>query len=143
MTYDGDPKLQESGDGADLVIMDGQPEMDPGLQNAVYISLFTRTGWWGNGVATDDAERVGSSFEEIQSRTLTNATRLDAEELARQALAWMVTEGLAQSISVSGSIPRLGVLGLAVTIQQPNEAGAVTVRYSINWAELSAQVLGV
>lgn len=137
MTFDGDPKLYDIGDGCDLLIQDGQPVMDDGLENAAYLSLFTSAGWWGNTVSTD-SERADSELETIIRRTLNNATRLAAEEYARRALAWMKTEGVAKSVTVTATIPAIGFLGLTIVIEQP--ARTTTVRYQINWQTLAVRV---
>lgn len=137
MTFDGDPKLYEGGDGADLLIIDGQPAMDAGLENAVYLSLFSAPGWWGNAVS-QEYEKLGSLLESIQSRTLTNTTRQDAEEYAKQALSWMVTDGVAKKVTTVATIPAVGILGLTITIEQPDQTS--TVRYSITWAEFAVRM---
>lgn len=137
MNIEGDPKLYDTGDGADLLIQDGQPDMDEGLENAVYLSLFTPSLWWGNAVAAE-AERYASRLEEIQRRTLTNQTRLDAEQYARDALAWMVPEGVAKRVTVAATIPAVGFLGLTVTIEQPDRTS--TVRYQISWTTMAVRV---
>lgn len=139
MTYDGDPKLYNSGDGADISIVAGQPIMDEGLENAVELSLFTSPGWWGNSVSEPD-EQYGSELGDVMRRTLTNQTRLDAAARARTALAWLVSSGVAKSVSVTASIPQVGMLGLVISIEQPDRT--TTIRYQVNWSEMSFRVLG-
>jgi phage gp46-like protein len=129
---EGDPKLFNAGDGSELVISGGQPVMDTGLENAVYLSLFSAP-WWGNAIS-EPAEQLTSRFEELNTRTLTNQARLDAGEFVRQALAWMVIEGIAQSVTVNASIAAVGVLALVITIQQPDDA--TRIKYKINWQRL-------
>lgn len=135
--YDGDPILIDNGDGGDLVIVNGQPEMDDGLQNAVFISLFTDKSWWANSILPDN-EQTTSELSTLDRSVLTNKTRLDAEEYARQALSWMVSDGLASKISVSAEIVAIGVLGLIITIEQPGKQS--TVRYKINWENMAVQI---
>ena len=137
MTYDGDVRVTNSEDGGEIIFERGQPEMDEGLETAVYLSMFSSPGWWGNAIS-EKAAQLGSDLESIQSRTLSNQTRLDAEEYARQALAWMVSEGVAKSVTVAGSIPRADILGLVVTIEQPNGT-VVTLRYQVNWSAQSVR----
>jgi phage gp46-like protein len=134
MIYDGDPKIISYGSGTDLEIVGGQPTMDQGLYNAVHLSLFSAAGWWGNSVSSP-SERVNSEFETINTRTLTNATRLDAEEFARQALAWMIADGIAKKINISATIPAVGMLGLVIEVQQPDRTS--TVRYQVSWADFA------
>lgn len=140
MTYDGDVRVTNTEDGGEIIFERGQPEMDAGLETAVYLSLFSSPGWWGNAIS-EKAAQLGSDLESIQSRTLSNQTRLDAEEYARKALAWMVSEGVAASVRVVASIPRADLLGLTITIEQPS-GSVVTLRYQINWAAQRARAGG-
>lgn len=139
MGYEGDPKLFPYGDACDLEVVNGQPIMDDGLENAVFLSIFTTAQWWGNSVADTDEERYLSRFNELQRRTLTDATLLDAEEYARAALAWLVTARIAASVSVVASILSPGFLGLEVTIARPDRSQ--TIRYSVNWDTMEARTL--
>ena len=138
MPYDGDVRLTPTADGGDITLLGGQPDMDQGLETAVYISLFSGPAWWGNLAGTLD-ERAVSDFESLLSMTLTNQTRLDAEEYARQALAWMTRSGIAAKVSVAATLPALGWLVLAVTIEQPG-TDPVVLRYQINWAAQRARM---
>jgi phage gp46-like protein len=138
MTYDGDPKIDLQGDQSTLTIVGGQPIMDEGLENAVTLSLFTATGWWGNSVSGGGSGRYGVSLDGIESRKLTNQTRLDAIEYARQALAWMIADGIAKSIEVDAVIQSVSMLALIIQIIQPDRS--TTVRYNINWAAFAARV---
>lgn len=131
---DGDPKLYDTGDGAEILIIDGQPTMDEGLENAAYISLFSSANWWGN-ILSDNSEKLTSDFESISNKTLTNQTRLDAEEFAKSALAWMVKDGVAKEIKVTASLPVVGFLGLNIEIIQPEKT--TLVKYQINWQTMA------
>jgi phage gp46-like protein len=135
--FDGDPRLFETGNGADLHISAGQPEMDAGLENAVYISLFSSKDWWGNLVSTG-SEKLESNLETLSSAKLTNATRQSAEEFAREALAWLLADGVASKITPVATIPAVGFLGLEIKIEQPGRTSVV--RYSINWAEFAVRM---
>jgi len=137
MNYEGDPKIYHSGTSTDLAITDGQPAMDEGLENAVTLSLFTSRGWWGNAVSAG-SEQFGSDLASISRRTLTNQTRLDAEEFARQALAWLVDDGITKAVTVTGTIPAVGMLGLTINIEQPDKIS--TIRFQINWTTMAVRV---
>ena len=134
---DGDPKLYETGSGADLSIVGGQPVMDEGLENAVYLSLFTPPGWWGNILSTGPSDRYESQILELFRRTLTNQVRLDAEKYATDALAWMVTERIADKITPTAVILSVGVLGLFIKIEQPGRE--LILRYQLSWAAMEVR----
>ncbi len=131
MNYNGDVKLYPTEDGGQITLKNGQPYMDDGLETAAYISLFSG-GCWGNAISERD-EKFESKLETLFTRTLTNQARLDAEEYALQALAWMKRQGIAKEIEVEASIPRTGMLGLLITITQPGST-ITELKYQINWA---------
>ncbi len=130
MNYDGDVKLIPTDDGGQITIEKGQTVMDDGLETAAYISLFSGD-YWVNAISERD-EKCESKLESLFSRNLDNQTRLDAEEYALQALAWMKRQGIAAKIEAEASIPRTGFLGLVVRIYQPDGTVA-EFRYQINW----------
>jgi phage gp46-like protein len=130
-TFDGDVRLSLSEDGGSITIWGGQPDMDGGLSTAVHISLFTDSGWWGNGISRE-GEDIGSDFEASLRSPLTNQARLDVEEAARQALRWLTDSGIAEAVEVSATIPAVNMLALAVRITEPAKAPTL-FRYAVNW----------
>jgi len=129
--YDGDVQIVHSLDGGAITFRSGQPDMEQGLSTAVYISLFTESGWWGNALAEDDGQ-IGSELEALEMQPLTNKVRQDYEEGARKALAWMVSSGLAKMVTVEAVILSQIALELTVTIVEP-DGTATTERYRVNW----------
>ncbi len=138
--YDGDVAVRPSLDGGEITIEGGQPEMEQGLSTTVYISLGTDLGWWGNALAAEH-EEIGSGSEALEMEPLSNRVRLDYEEAARQALAWMVDAGIAKSVRVEATILSSIAMGLTVTIEEPDGSTA-TSRYRVNWTAQRA-ALGV
>ena len=132
MICNGDVRLISTEDGGEIEIVSGQPLMDQGLETAVYISIFSGPDWWGNAISEPD-EKVESEIENLYSSTLSNKTRLDAEEYVRKALAWMIRSGIAKKIEVSATLPAPGILGLDILITQPGDT-VINLRYQINWS---------
>ena len=122
--------LEPTPDGADIVIENGEPRLTGGLDNAVYLSLFTEA-WWGNEIAPP-AERYDSRLPKLLAGTLTNQLRLDAIEAAKAALAWMTDEKVADRIDVAARISSATTLEITVTVYQ----GAETHRFAHNWDAL-------
>lgn len=131
-TYDGDLFIYPTADGGDIDVQSGQPDMDAGLWTAVYLSLFSAAGWWGNAIAAP-GEQAESTLDDAMEGLLTPALRQDIEEAARKALAWMVAAGIAASVTVAATIPSATRLDLTVTVEQPN-ADPTTYRFALNWA---------
>jgi phage gp46-like protein len=132
--YDGDVKVVQTLDGGAITFRSGQPDMEGGLSTAVYLSLWTEPGWWGNSLATTPEEKIGEedSLEELESEPLTNKVRQDYEERARKRLAWMVSSGVAKTVTVAAAILSSIALGLTVTIEEP-DGSTGTLRYKVNW----------
>ncbi len=82
------------------------------LQNAVMISLFTdarasdsdvlpnqndRRGYWGSAI---DGENWGSKLWLLETARDLQTTYNDAKQYASDALAWLVTDGVAEKVEV-------------------------------------------
>lgn len=137
---------------ADLQMNGGDLLADTGLQTAVIISLFTdrlaepgdvipdgsadRRGWWGDmpvDPAAQDAgpqDLIGSRLWLLHRALQTQNTLNRAEAYAKEALAWMISDGIAGSVEAVATFPRLGWIELTVTIDQQ---GSLTT-FSLPWA---------
>ena len=124
--------LQPTQDGGELIIENGKPQMTSGLENAVYLSLFTAP-WWGDSVS-EQSEKYSSTISEVMnSGALALQTKLDVIEAAKNALVWMTDDGIADRIEVRAEIPQAGTLYLAITIYEPESADGVDYKYALNW----------
>lgn len=84
------------------------------LDRAIVISLFTwrralpsdpvddadLQGWWGDSFPSVADDRIGSRLWLLRRRTLVEATIRDAIAYAREALAWLVEDGLVVGFEV-------------------------------------------
>jgi phage gp46-like protein len=134
--------------GGDLALGTGSLIDDGGLVTAVLLSLFTdrraetdallpdggsdRRGWWGEVVPLVDDQPLGSRLWLLRREKETAAVITRARLYAEEALAWLVTSGAAASVTVDASVPRRGVLQLAITIMTP-AAGTETYQYQWEW----------
>lgn len=135
----------------DWLLAGGSLAADHDLETAVIISLFTdalagpddrlpdgsgdRRGWWadtGEGLEGPLGSRLWLLAREKQSEE----TRLRAEGYAREALRWLVTDGVAERVEVTAEWLALGRLGLAVTVHRRPAAGQPAQRYQrrFDWA---------
>lgn len=133
--WQGDPRLVLTEDGATIEYRGGQPVMDSGLENAVLISLFTRTGWAGNAYIDDPDMQVGSDFEVACNRPITRTSLNNVADSAKRALAWMLSKGLAREIGAVASNPVGQSIKVVITILPPTgPAMSLNLsRYSGNW----------
>jgi len=122
--------------GSDLALSDS-------LQSAVALSLgcFVRSGatgtatlsnqiggWWGNAL---NELPMGSEIWKLFSTKISDKSADAAAKMAEKALAWMITDGVAKSIDVTGEAFRTGV-NLRVRVQKPDRTDDTFV-YQVNW----------
>ena len=140
--YQGDPKLFLNGEGSYLFWSGGQCVMDQGLENAVFISLFTQMwpetsplGHYTNYLFDDIAVHVGSDFERIASAPITFASLNDTRLAAEQALEWMTKTSLAKEITVEVTNPIVNRLSVAIRIKRPDltDTEILLIKNGENW----------
>jgi len=116
--------------------------MDPGLYNAVILSLFTRyeedgKPWPGNLLFDTEAQRVGSDFERAASQPLTISAFNDIRDAADKALAWMLKpeSRLASKITTTVSNPTGRILQVVIAIEPPGRDLQVLTlqKHGENW----------
>ena len=124
--------------GAALLIREGALARDDGLETAVVLSLFTdrlaapgdvpagaqpgaRRGWWGDALADVPGDLMGSRLWLLHRAKQEAGVLTAAEGYAREALQWLVEDGVATAVEVTASFPRAGVLALAVQVQRPTK----------------------
>lgn len=122
---------------------------DDGLETAVIISLFTdrlaedgeagvagtaRRGWWADAYADDAGDRIGSRLWLLAREKRTPAVLGRAELYAREALQWLVTDGIANTVTVAAeAVGQAGeTLGLAITITRSSKP-VVQFRFESFW----------
>lgn len=117
----------------------GALDIDGGLESYVILSLFTdaeaspeeiaaagleaQRGWWAeaDSLRDPDRPRMGSKLWLLSRGKTTVETLRRAEVYALGALLWMKDAGIAATIEVLASRPRVGMLGLEVVITRPSK----------------------
>lgn len=111
-------------------------EEDDGLTTAVIISLFTdrraheddvipdgsgdRRGWWGDAFPDVDGDKIGSRLWLLSREKQLPEVLTRAKSYIEEALAWLVTESVAKSVTVQTFIPRSGIMGAQIAITKPD-----------------------
>lgn len=114
---------------ADISVVAGKPVMEDGLETAVVLSLFTERGnWWADPT-------FGSRLHELKREKDTADLPKRVKEVCEEALAWFVSEGVAESVVVDVSRVSSGIMQIAVTIVRPNQDASF---YSYNWDAMKA-----
>ncbi|MBX9595014.1 MAG: phage GP46 family protein [Roseomonas sp.] len=86
-------------------------------------ALFARRGWIGDAIAMRDgevaADRIGSRLWLLSRASQLPETLRLAEDYAAEALAWLMTDGLATAVTVSAEWIARGTMALTVQITLP------------------------
>lgn len=136
------------GDGLiDASIEDDDLAVDLGLRTSVLLSLFIdrraedddalpgededRRGWWGDELAAQGGDLMGSRLWLLDRSKRQADVVQRAEEMVREALAWMIEDRVAEKLDVD--VEATGQeLRLAITAHRP-KAEPVTFRFSHVW----------
>jgi phage gp46-like protein len=132
---------------ADLLLSAGALATDDGLRTAVIISLFSdarardddplpqpgadKRGWWGDALAEVEGDRIGSRLWLLHREKITPSVLTRARDYARDALAWLIEDGIAKSIEVTAEAIRPATLGLGIVITRPE--GPARQRFDFVW----------
>lgn len=131
LTYDAENQRADLGraDGLNL-------ETDGGLETAVIISLFTNAraaddddivhgsdpnGWWADQYLEPTGRRTGSKLWLLHRAKLTAKTIEQARTYAKEALQWLITDGVASSVTVEVSRLLTTAIVISVDIQRPKK----------------------
>lgn len=132
----------------DIAISNGDLQADDGLETSVAISLFTdrrvsddearpehandRGGWWADETLPDN-DSIGSLLWLLKRQKITADILKLAKGYAEDALAWLVTDLVAESVVVD--VIREGLTGLvfSIVITQPKN---VIHRYKMAWKSM-------
>lgn len=122
------------GHGCDLALDGNDLQLDDGLQTSILISLFSdrraraddtlpgddrdRRGWWADAYPQIEGDQIGSRLWLLSREKEIPETLRRAKEYADEALAWLVIDGIAARVEVTPSVPKRGVLGLAIAVQK-------------------------
>lgn len=121
--------------------------MSDSLENAVTISIGTYSrerklgrnanlkpclgGWWGD--ALDDNGILGGYLYEAFPGKLNTATAKSVEALVKEALQWMIDDGVAGSMECSASVVNDEFISLSVTLTRPNGEQENPFIYELKW----------
>lgn len=150
ISWDGD--LMEG----DFLFSENDLESEDGLFTAALISLFTdrraydddvlpdpqsddRRGWWGDLASTEvDGDQIGSRLWLLERSKVLPEILTRAEEYAREALEWMVEDGIAAKVEVfaerQGSV-EAPVLALKVEIYKV-DGQVEAMEFSTQWENM-------
>lgn len=100
------------------------------LVTALYVSLFTTRGWWADAYEPDP---WGSLLLTLRRAKRTQGTLNRARDYCRQALAWLIEDGVARTVNVvtEWQGPASGtLLAIGITVIRPR---GLRTRYDFVW----------
>ena len=143
--------FEESGAKIDMVRNGGNIEMTDGLGPAVMLSLFTNRhaleneipkeedqgGWWGDAFTEHEGDQEGSRlWVQLRNGKMSQDFINETEEIALEALQWLIDDGVADSITVDvfasrrDGMPRDDMAGIHVKVYRGNKAAPA---YESTW----------
>lgn len=121
---------------------------DP-LVRAVVISLFTwrrarpddphegvKFGWWGDALADDPNDRIGSRLWLIAREKITTELLNRAREYAEEALQWLLDDRVATAVTVTAERDGIERVALQCVIAR-DQAAPITLRFDNSWRTLN------
>lgn len=130
----------------DLEIKDGDLLADNGLETAVAISIFTdrrvndeelpileqsKRGWWGDMIPDISLDRIGSRLWTVEREKTTTEVLRRVEELCREALDWMIEDGVAKEINASSVYDSQKFMETTIEIVEPDDVEST--RFQVIW----------
>jgi phage gp46-like protein len=128
--FEGDLLLEDSPDFGEIKIIDGLVKSDRAFGTAVYISLFggnkedngkvkNNKTWWGNTLpGVGENEKMISRFQAIIfGLPMTSKNIQESETAARLDLKWIIDDGIADKISVTGRAAARNAFELTIQIK--------------------------
>jgi phage gp46-like protein len=111
----------------------GSLSVDQTLETAVFISLFTnrlaatddtlpnlggsRQGWWADAYADQEGTHIGSRLWLLGRSTNTGEIVNDARTYVREALQWLVDDGIADRVDCNVEVKNYSAGALLLAIQ--------------------------
>lgn len=143
-----DLALQFADFGGDLVMQGADLAADDGLRTATIISLFSdrragnddelppgdedRRGWWGDAYPDTEGDLLGSRLWLLRREKQIDVVLVKARQYGREALQWLIDDGVAREIDVQASFPAPTVLVLDIAIHRPRQPVA-RYRFETFW----------
>jgi len=146
--FEGDILLLNTPDSGEISFVNGQPEMTGGFETMIFLCLFggnieddglagNKKTWWGNIEENEICRKYISRFQNLAGRIpLISGNLRRLEQAALVDLECFKTEGIAEEILVTASIPALNTLKLVVNVNSASSQSA-QVEFLLNWQAMS------
>lgn len=149
------PTFQQELGPIDTRIEGGDLAKGRELETAVLLSLFldrrsldddpipdgtgNRRGWWGDSYPSVAGDQYGSRLWTLARAKQTPETLAAFQELATEALTWLVEDGVAERVVVEAEFPRPNWLAFTVQITRPGQVTPENFTHQLKWDELDVR----
>ncbi len=133
--------------GGDIALASADLATDDGMRTALIISLFSdgearaddvipdgsddRRGWWGDAFADIQDDLIGSRLWLLSREKRLPAVLVKAHDFAREAVQWLIDDGVCARIDVDAEL--FGQDGLAIRVQPFRPSGPAYDRFDFVW----------
>ena len=93
-------------------------------------------GWWGDSYSAVAGDQFGSRLWELMRRKVTSQTLETADEYAKEALQYLIDDGVARSVDVRAESPETGRVDLLVKITKPDQK-TLSIRFQDAWEKVA------
>jgi phage gp46-like protein len=134
--FQGDIAVKITESGAKMKFINGQPVTDQGLENAVLISLFTKRGYWGNSLISEESKKIGSDVEVTALEPIVSIQSVNnMTDAIDKALSWMTDTKLSQENEITVTNPSSNNLRATIKITPPGRDSQTLLflKNGINW----------
>jgi len=151
--FEGDILLFQTPDGGNISYIDGQPEMTGGFASAAFLSLFggnerddgtdgNQFSWWGNLLENDrDYKYISETQNLLLGLPITAQSLRRIEQAAERDLEWFLNKNIANSVSVTLSMPDINSINFDITVKA--EGREESFSFVLNWRAMQAESLQV
>ena len=138
----------------DLVIEDGDLKADNGLETACLISLFSDKrvaredipsgeinprGWFADEIAEPLEDKLGSILWLYDRGKLTNDAALKIEDGTRDALQWLLDDGIAKKLEILATVIESEKVTVAIKIYKPD---GDSIPFKFIWDGQALKIIG-
>ena len=141
--------------GADLRVVGGDLSTENELRTAVVISLFSwrrasdddklpddtnnKQGWWGDSYPPAPNHKIGSKLWLLKREKLTQNTINRAIGYCKEALEWLISDGVASKVDITAERNGMDGLSVAILITRTNGT-SLNLKFADAWENIQGGV---
>jgi len=145
-----DVLIQNTENGGDIELIDGNPTLTGGLKSAFYLALFggnkedngsenTNLQWWGNLNETDPTTHYRSRTQNLLQSLVPSSGNLRVlESTIERDLNFFIEIGAVTELTISASLVDVKKVQIDISVFADGEK--IDIRYLENWKAMEAEL---